>query len=162
MNRSNARMPAGRLLLAIGILWSPVVVHADIFKWVDANGQVHFGDAPPKQVQASAVQLKPSSSPSTPEAVPALTDAQIMARQQQFTSQLEKERLQREAQLAQQKKRKDQLAYACERARNRLDHMKTVHVFYHENPNGTIRYLSDEEGDQLRKNARNVFKENCS
>ncbi len=46
-----------RLLLLCLILLIPLITHADIFKWTDANGVVHYSDTP--REGASTVQLPP-------------------------------------------------------------------------------------------------------
>lgn len=46
-------------LLFILLLAGPLVCHAEIFKWTDANGRVHFGDKPTdKQIKAEEVEVK--------------------------------------------------------------------------------------------------------
>ena len=36
----------------------PLSTNAGVYKWVDANGQTHFGDRPPAQAASSEVTVK--------------------------------------------------------------------------------------------------------
>ena len=49
------------LLLSFSFL-SSSATYAEIYKWVDENGKVHFGDAPPSSKEAQSVNLKPVNS----------------------------------------------------------------------------------------------------
>jgi len=48
-------------LVALGILLFCHSVGADIFKWVDADGDVHFTDSPPKDTKIKKVTVKINS-----------------------------------------------------------------------------------------------------
>ncbi len=60
--RSNAR---ALLFFVLGCL--SVTTYAATYRWVDAEGHVHFGDAPPSGVKAVPLQLHKPSSPLSPE-----------------------------------------------------------------------------------------------
>lgn len=53
-----------RILLILSILISSWFVQADIYKWVDENGKVHFGDKPRQQnaTNAKKVNIQPRQS----------------------------------------------------------------------------------------------------
>lgn len=53
----NIRVALGACFL----FWFVAAAAADVYKWVDENGRVHFGDAPPDNGRAKAdkVELKP-------------------------------------------------------------------------------------------------------
>ena len=55
------RFPLVALLLFFTAL-SSANTSAEIYKWVDENGKVHFGDAPPTSKKAQSVDLKPGNS----------------------------------------------------------------------------------------------------
>ena len=44
---------------------------ADIEKWIDADGQVHYGDMPPPEAEASPLQVRPNVIEVEQAAVPA-------------------------------------------------------------------------------------------
>ena len=47
--------------LLILLLLIPTLSHAEVFKWTDENGNVHFGDSPAETVQAEKVELEVNS-----------------------------------------------------------------------------------------------------
>lgn len=160
MNPQNARKPAyGIPALAFAVLFLPALSYADIFKWTDTAGNVHFGDAPPQEVRTSAVNVQVTPPKAQADSV---TSAQDMrARQERFTAQLHKERMQREKQTEKEQQQKVKFEETCLRARNRLEHMKTINVFYQENQDGTVHYLSDKEGDKVRHDMQSKVDQYC-
>lgn len=180
MSSASARMRMKGIVLVCGALLVPSFAAADIYKWVDAHGQVHFSDAAPKNTKATTVLKQapealpgagPASLPTEAASVPAesairsadatMTTHALLERQQRFAHQLQQERMQREAKIAKEKQQQEKYNKACERAKNRLDHFKSVNRFYHENHDGTVRYLSDEEGDQFRREAQTAYNQHC-
>lgn len=155
MSMLNARMRT--ITAAITIVMMPTLAQADIYKWVDAKGQVHFSDAAPQNVNATTVQTT-SKAQAPKESANTQT---LLERQQRFTRKLEKERKAREALIAKEKARQEKRDATCQRARNQLEHFKSVHRFYQENPDGTITYLSDKEGDRFRRDAQASYEKRC-
>ena len=53
-----------KLVIAITLstLWSVNTYGAEVFKWVDSQGNVHFGDKPPEQEKLEVVKLGQSNS----------------------------------------------------------------------------------------------------
>lgn len=54
----------GRVLIAtLGLAWAGVLAAQPVYKWVDAQGQTHYGSQlPPQQADASQVKVSPNSS----------------------------------------------------------------------------------------------------
>lgn len=54
----------GRVLIAtLGLAWAGALVAQPVYKWVDAQGQTHYGSQlPPQQVDASQVKVSPNGS----------------------------------------------------------------------------------------------------
>ena len=69
MNAGNSRRvfqlePIGLTLLALVLLPSiltPSHGNAEIYKWTDENGRVHFGDKPAENVSAESVTVEVNS-----------------------------------------------------------------------------------------------------
>lgn len=174
MNCSSARtLIKGIAWLGIALLM-PTYANADIYKWVDAQGQVHFADSAPKSANATILlkedvgllkedaDAKPAQETTRASATADVSSQTLLERQQRFALQLEQERKQREATLAKEKQQKEKYDLACQRAKNRLDHFKSVNRFYHENQDGTVRYLTDKEGDRFRREAQAAYHEHCA
>jgi glutaredoxin len=58
MYRSLSSPVARWVLLAPLLLCAASFAHAEIHRWVDDQGKVHFGDRPPPDVEASVVKLR--------------------------------------------------------------------------------------------------------
>ena len=46
-----------KLFLAIGLIMLASLVQAGVYKWVDRNGKVHYGDTPPASARATPVDM---------------------------------------------------------------------------------------------------------
>ena len=78
-------------LVLISVCLMPLSANAGVYKWVDANGQTHFGDRPPAQAASSEVTVK---------AAPASVDAGARERHQRMTEFLEQQQEERETRQA--------------------------------------------------------------
>jgi len=95
LNKSKTHMSLKRFLitLAIGMFITPTLVHAGLYRWVDENGVVHFGDRIPAKY-SKIKREKYSSQGTVIDTLPAeKTKEQLVAEelQRQFT--LEQQRL---------------------------------------------------------------------
>jgi len=54
-------MTARRLLLLLAMLALPLAAAADIYRWTDAQGKVHYSDSPPPEAKAKQVKIKINS-----------------------------------------------------------------------------------------------------
>lgn len=82
---------------------------AEVYKWVDDKGKVHFGDRPPAKSQAVELDLPESKEP------PATTvsDLERKRRQQRLVKALEEERREKERIEAEKKRKKEQRIAKC-------------------------------------------------
>jgi hypothetical protein len=55
-------MPVCRLLLIVPLLIIPLAAQAEICRWVDSNGTVHYANECPEDVEGSEVKLDPGPS----------------------------------------------------------------------------------------------------
>jgi hypothetical protein len=98
-----------------------------IQKWVDENGNVYYGDAPPVKAKTESIHVQ--SAPSNPgKALPRLSapdETQQAAAQPEVP--------------------KDQASEICENARNDLKVIKNSSRIKMKQADGTVRYLSKEE-----------------
>ncbi len=47
-----------RIGLALVLIFGTANISADVHRWVDENGRVHFGDRPPADVETTTIDLK--------------------------------------------------------------------------------------------------------
>ncbi|GAB4295445.1 MAG: DUF4124 domain-containing protein [Thiohalomonadaceae bacterium] len=115
-----------RLLLSLLTLCLSPAFAAGVYKWVDEQGQVHFGERPPARTQAQELQLK------VPAAAPAAapTEAERRDNEQRLLRAFEEEREQKKAQ--ERKNREDQARRErnCAIARDRLRRYRSAGSLY--------------------------------
>ena len=68
-------MPVPWLTGLMVVVWSSIVSAGDIHKWVDAQGQVHFGDEAPRNARSQVVTVTPNvyNSPSIDRNPPSIS-----------------------------------------------------------------------------------------
>ena len=54
-----------KLFLSVVLMMLASLVQAEVYKWVDRNGIVHYGDTPPANARARSVDLRSAGSPTT-------------------------------------------------------------------------------------------------
>ncbi len=142
-----------RMILACSVLLtlSTGATAGQIYKWVDAQGNVHFGSQPPEGQEAASVNPN-ISQPKI--AAPAAKAPEASGEDK------EQEKLDEQARAA-ASKREEELKVYCERIRKDLAQMKaSPRVRVEEN--GELRRLTEEERqDRIAKSEASI-KENCN
>ncbi len=132
-------------LLLLCLLATPVAALAGTYRWVDENGQTHFGDRPPAGAVSDEVKVTPA---------PVDEDAAARARKtrvNEFLEQSEKERAERNEAKARQETAAEERQARCEQLRGRLKYLKSVSKIYRINNDGERVYVDDEENERLRR-----------
>ena len=128
--------------------------HAEVYKWTDEQGNVHFGDHPPDREKATALgnSLKPLNI-STDLSNPSMIRKAEQARQDEVLRN------------ANQQQRKQQLSSSeqhqrdCERARKRLRDISGPVVFYDDN--GKAVDVTEKEREKMEQALRAEINKNC-
>lgn len=143
-------------LLLMLSLCSAIPVSAEIYRWTDENGRVHYGERPPHDT-AEQIQLPRGAAPA---ATPAPNDAERRARQQRMLDAFSHKREQKKAQKARDEQERQRLAQDCERIKRHWQDLNYGGPIYHEDPDGGRRYLDEAERaaelDALRPEYRNA------
>lgn len=132
-------------LLLLCLLATPVAALAGTYRWVDENGQTHFGDRPPAGAVSDEVKVTPA---------PVDEDAAARARKvrmNEFLEQSEKDRAERNEAKARQEAAAEERQARCEQLRGRLKYLKSVSKIYRINNDGERVYVDDEENERLRR-----------
>ena len=147
------------LTLSLCVLASTAAAQsAPVYKWVDENGVTHFGSQPPSgsNYKATGVRAKKTNK----QALQARLNSQADIREaQQVRKDFEKEEA-ATAEANRQEIEKERTAN-CEKARAQVEAYDTAPRLYRPLPNGDREYLSDEELDAERANARRQVREWC-
>lgn len=144
------------LLFAALVAWSGMA-GAVVYKWVDAQGKVQYGDRPPDGVHAEVVELLGThlarSAPArASESAPAARSA-VQARPGQDDANIKKTV---EADVAQSREKQ------CADAQERYKQLIEGRRLYKAGANGERQYLTSEEIDSERLNAKRDIDAICN
>lgn len=146
-----------RGLLVFILLLATGVVAAEIFRWTDDTGQVHYGERPPDdRAQRLAI---PGSRSAAPGAVP--DETQRRARQQRLLEAFEYERERKATRQAQDAEQARQRAVRCERLRRHWRRLSYAGPIYSAGEDGERRYLDDAERAAQKDRLRPAYQRAC-
>lgn len=147
------------LLFAALIVWSGVA-SAVVYKWVDAQGKVQYGDRPPDGVHAEVVELlgthpAHASAPSGQSAAPRASRTGLAAREAAAeTASKEKQAVQQDVDQTREKQ--------CADAQDRYKKLIEGRRLYKTGADGERQYLTSEEIDAERLNAKRDVDQICN
>ena len=125
------------LLLIAALL--PTLATAEIYRWTDEQGRVHFGQRP--VAGAETVQVRP----------------QVIERDQHT-----REREEQQQAAATAAAQREERASECRDLRRHLAQMPEGFRYYREGAGGERIYYSDEETDTARRQLRERIAQRCS
>jgi hypothetical protein len=148
-----------RALLLGGLILPGLIQAAEIYKWVDENGVLHFGDRPPPLAQATAESINPQleSAGVGPGGAP---DAGLEVNEQGQT--LARQRREAISQ-AQQETRlsQEQLNSACDHHRKELARFEPARRITYTNDDGEVVRLDDNQRLALIETSRGFIDQYC-
>lgn len=128
---------------------------AEVYKWTDAEGRVHFGDRPP-QGGAETVQMSEKA-----DNDPAATPEERLEKQRRLLHAFEEERRQKRDAREQARRDKAERQRNCAEARDNLHSQETASAVYRLGPDGERVYLDDAEREQALARARAAVEQWC-
>ena len=143
------------LLCACAMLAAPSVA-ADLYKWIDADGKVHYSDQPPPPSARSQARVPDALPPSDPDAARHLAEKQAQMRK---AAEAEAEQNRKSADEATAAKRKQSY---CAEARGRLQALRDGMLISRYNERGEQVYLDDSARQQAQRDAEKAVADNCS
>ena len=138
------------LLCAVLIAWSGMA-SAVVYKWVDAQGKIQYGDRPPDGVHAEVVEMPGSHSRTGPAPVP---DAKPAGTLQSSNAAPANPATQADAEKAVADDVSQARDKQCADAQDRYKKLIEGRKLYKAGPDGERQYLSSEEIDSERVNAK--------
>ena len=144
----------GFLAVLLVVLPAGTAAAGEVYRWTDAEGNVHFGDRPPDQDRAQKLDLRTRPGD-------AAAARRRLEREQRLLRAFEEERqvrarAQRQAAEAERQRRRN-----CEKAREVLREYREATYLYDENPDGSRRILSHEERAEAEREARAQVRHWC-
>ena len=128
---------------------------AEVYKWVDEQGKVHYGDRPPGQgTPSDRLVLPPAPS----------ADAEIVERafmRRRLLDAFEAERREQQQTQAEADAAERELESRCARIEQQLVRFKRANVVYTEDENGERVYMSDDQRARAADRARDWIAEHC-
>lgn len=155
MKRNKSTMCA---LLAAGLAVAGAVSASDIYKWTDAEGNVHFGDRP--SGASSEERLAIGSRPTDPERVQSIVQARNDARAERSAAEAAAKSAEptAEERRAAEAERKEK----CNTYKERLQKFVTSRRLYRQDENGERVYLDEEETLAARARVQEQVLEYCN
>lgn len=146
-----------RLWFVIVLMTSVTANAAEIYRWTDERGQVHYGERPPDD-RAQSMDI-PTGSTSAPRLQ--ADEAARRARQQRLLEAYEYERARKAERAAQAASKASQLAVQCERLRNQWRRLNYGGPVYFQGEDGERRYLDEQQRAAEKNRLRPAYREAC-
>ena len=147
------------IVTLLGLFVLSGVAHAEIFKWVDANGKVHYSDRKSStQAQTLNVKTGASTLDQTSDDV-----EQRLLYQQKYVNYLQSERLERQEKRQQAQQAADKKKKLCAALQDQLKSYNQGKFRWYEldEASGERKYLSDEQIEAKKQELQKEIKSNC-
>lgn len=141
------------LLLSLTLTVTPSLAQDGMYRWVDEQGRVHYGQVPPSGVQAE--QMRRASPPADQAAQERLQRETGVREERQQQARSEEETQ------AQDEANRRMRQENCERARNNLDALTSRGGRVTLRDGDQYRMLEEEERQTMIERARNQIREFC-
>jgi len=142
-------------LSALILAGAVTLAHADVYRWVDAQGQSHYSD---QWVPGSVVIKTGKSHPAGPdEAAARAAEQKLLNTGNQISEQLQ---AQDNARAVQEDKARS-LESRCKVAKDAYMRAITSRKVYRDEKDGTRTYLSDDQADAYREQMRKTVQDAC-
>ena len=149
-------MSYARIIL---FLMLPLVTDAAVYKWVDAEGNVHYGDRPVEAEPSVEIQVDDVVT------VPAFSDGDdTMTREEKrerLLQSMEEDRLEKQEQREKQQALKQQNRKKCNRYRDKMRHYERARGIYRLDKDGNRVYMSAQDRTRATKNLQKKIDKYC-
>jgi hypothetical protein len=142
-------MPTYRVCVAVAVALVAVVARADVWRWTDAKGQVQYSD----RWQPGAELIKTDH----PHGQSDAGDAPRKSVPDRASAQLTEDAAQRAVKKDEAAARTEQ----CKQAKDRYDKLIASRRIYREGKDGEREYLSEDQAEQQRLQARLDMQQVC-
>lgn len=132
-----------RYVFALVLLALAGTGHAQIYKWVDANGKTQFSDNPPPGARSEIIKVKPSSGAAAPAAPAGKTPT--LAEREAALKQRRDEQASAEARAEDKARRDAEVAEYCRQMRGQLQTARNASRLMRYDENGKKQMLRGED-----------------
>lgn len=141
------------LWIGLGLLLSGSAAKAEIYRWVDDQGNVHYSDKPHQKAKTVTVQ------PTTRGL--GLSQEQ-MDRQKNLTEDLAKKRLEQQKLKKQKRQQREALEKNCIRLKNRLRNYQDADYLFTRDDEGKKKRMKHSDKKQEIQQLKDQIAEKCS
>jgi len=146
---------APTLIVALVVLFGASAGAAEVYRWTDADGRVHFADSPPNGI-AEVEKLPIHSAPTDPaQLATAETAMALRAKQSAMEDEVRKNQAQRAGEDAANK------AAACEAARKRYAGVVDSRKFVTTDKDGKESWMSGGDADKMKSDLKTAADSAC-
>jgi len=140
------------------ILIVPLASSAGVYKWVDDNGKVHYGDQP--QSSQPSVELNIDD---TPSMSPGSSDNGMSReeKRERLLQSMQEDRFEKQEQKEKQQALRAQNKKKCNRYRDQMRHYQRANSLYKLDQDGNRVYMSDGERSRSTKKLQARINKYC-
>jgi hypothetical protein len=151
---------ATTLLVTIGLATAITAGASEIYKWTDADGNVHYGDRPAGEYAGSTERLYIVSRPTNPSQVQAMVDARH--ERQETAAEAREKKAEEEKSYSAKKAEAADRAKQCASARDSLQKYIQSRRLYRLDESGERVYLDEQQMQEARNRMQAQVEEYCS
>lgn len=144
-------------LLVIIALFYVSGVHAEVYKWVDESGAVHYGDKPTSGSQEVQVQQQEKPSAAMKETTETRDE-----KRQRIADMLEEDRIDKNKKEEKKKYERERKKRECNRLKDHQRHVENAGGLYKLDKDGNRVFMSKEQRDKSEQALRKRIQKNCS
>ncbi len=137
-----------------GLLAAASASASGVYKWVDDQGKVHYGDRPPAAAEPTEVELEEKP-------VPSAADTGRQEKTQRLLDAIESERERKKKATAREAANSAQRKRNCAIAKRRVETFDRANNISIAGDDGERKYLDDNERASAMKQARQLVREWC-
>lgn len=149
------------VLLAVLATMAPLqLAGEEVYRWVDADGVVHFGDKTSANPDAERVEIQPGGDAGL-GAAPAVESMETDSSYNSQASRAQQQRDERAARRELAAERQRQAASACTEARQRVAKLEPSPRVLEEQADGSVKRMDDDRRLELLAEAKAYIADNC-
>jgi hypothetical protein len=131
-----------RPVTALALTLASAFAMADVYKWVDPQGTVHYGDRPPAAGADSSTLTLPPAPSNDPD------HRQRILKQRRLLEAFDAERAEQDQAAAEAAATRREQEHRCERAALELAKYESANILLSSDDSGARIYVSDEEREK--------------
>lgn len=131
------------------------ICHAEIYKWTDENGRVHYGERP-NNPNTEKIEIK-----STAPKPDAEVDSDRKEKQRKLLEAFEEERAEKKQKKAETDKQKREMKKKCAELKDYYKSIKEANILYDLDEQGNRRFLEEEEHKKQIADVEDAMKKHC-